>query len=172
MKLIDCIKTRRSIRKYKDKEVSDDVIRELIDCARHAPSSCDTQPWEFVVIRDKAVREKLSQIHKFASYVKGAPVVIAICYDEKRCTYSPSNYLSSAAATENLLLTIHDKGLGSCWTYVKDFEDPEIEVKVKKILKVPDNIGVLCLLPIGYPDQKPVKRELRSVEDIVHNEKW
>jgi nitroreductase len=71
-----------------------------------------------------------------------------------------------------MLLAIHAYGLGSCWTFIKDFDDPDVEKKVKKLLNIPADIEVICILPIGYPDQKPEKRELKKQKDIVHKENW
>jgi nitroreductase len=172
MDVFDCIKTRKSIRKYLDKDIPDETIRKLIDCARHAPSSHNCQSWEFVIIKDKKTKEKLSTVHKWSGFVKNAPIVIVVCYDKKKLKFAPSDMLNPAIAAENLLLAAQAIGLGACWVYVKSFDEPEIEQDVKKILNIPEDISVLCMVPIGYPDEKPEPKKLRSIEEMIHFEKW
>ena len=172
METIDCIKTRRSVRQFKDTPVPQDLIDEILDCGVHAPSGCNTQPWSFVIVKDKDTLESLSKITKYCSFVKQAPVCIVACMTHEAIDLTPSAYLSVACAVENMLLCIEDKGLGSCWLYVKDFDDPEPEKKARKILNIPEDVEVICMLPIGYPDQEPKEKVLKNMEDVVHAEKW
>lgn len=172
MDAIDCIKTRRSIRKYKNKEVPQEIIDDILECGLRAPSSCDTQPWAFIVVKDIETRKALSKVSRYSSFIADAPVCIVACLTPGELRYNPNKYLSVACAVENMLLAIHSYELGSCWTYIKDLDDPIVEEKAKKILKIPKNTEVICMLPIGYPDQKITKRELRKKKGIVHIEKW
>lgn len=172
MDAVDCIKTRRSIRKYANKEVSDEILKELIDCAIHAPISHGSQSWEFIAVRDKATKEKLSNIHKWAGFAKDAQVVVVVCYDKGKLKFSPSDIINPSLAAENILLGAHSLGLGACWVFVKDFDDPDVEQKAKKLLNIPENTGVLCMIPIGYPDEKPAHKKLREIDEILHIDKW
>lgn len=176
MDTIKCIKTRRSIRKYLDKPVSDELINELIDCARHAPSAYDCQSWEFVVVKDAAAKEelasKLARIQPYSKFIKGAPVVIVCCYDQTKLKSSPADIFNPALAAGNLLLAATDRGLGACWVYVKDDKHPETEQVVKSALGLPKHIGVICVVPVGYPGEVPGARELRTIESMRHMEKW
>lgn len=167
-----CIKTRRSKRKFLDKEVSEETVAELIDWARHAPSSHNDQPWEFVVIRKEKTKKKLSEIHNWSSFVKEAPVVIAVCYDTERGRFNPSTLIGAALGAENLLLAAHAKGLGACWVFVKDYDQPEVEKEVREILEVPEQVEVLCIIPVGYSEQRPGAKKLRDIEEITHFERY
>jgi len=172
MDAIECIKTRRSIRKYANKKVTDKVLRELVDCARHAPASHGAQSWEFVLVRDSVTKEKLSKIHKWGGFVKDAQAVIVVCYDKGKLKFSPSDIINPSLAAENILLAAHSIGLGACWVFVKEYDDPDVEQKAKELLGIPENIGVLCMIPVGYPNEKPVGKKLREIDDVLHLEKW
>lgn len=167
-----CILTRRSIRKYKARDVSEKKIKKMIEYAIHAPSSCNTQHWEFIIVREKKMKKELSNVHRFCSFIKDAPVVIVICSDTSKSQYSPSGLVSVAAAVENLLLGIHNEGLGACWVYVKDDDEPGIEKNVQRYLGIPKSVDVLCMVSVGYPDEKPCEKKTRKLDEVIHEEKW
>ncbi len=171
MNTIECIKTRRSIRKYKNKKISEEDISEIIEAGMHAPSAHNKQPWAFVVVRDSKKLKKLSQTHQWAPFVANADVCIVLCCTNKEGNKS-AMHLSVACAAQNMLLAIHNKKLGSCWTYIHNLEDSSVEKKVKEILNIPNEIDVICMLPIGYPDQTRSPKDLKDPEDITHLEKW
>jgi nitroreductase len=172
MDAIECLKTRRSIRKFKSTPIPQEIVDDILDCAIKAPSGCNTQPWSFVIVKDETTRKALSKIQPYSSFVAQAPLCIVACFSKGENLYSPSGYLSIAAATENILLAAHSYGLGACWTYVKDFDDPSVENKARKILDIPDDIEVICMIPMGYPDMEAIPKKLKNVADILHNEKW
>jgi nitroreductase len=150
MKALACLKTRKSIRKFKDVPVSQEIINDILDCARSAPSANNSQPWSFIVVQDPAQKEKLSQVQPWASFVADAPVCIVLCMTGAGSDFSLSNYLSVACAGENILLATHAHGLASCWTYVKDFNDSSVEEKAREILKVSKDLEIIALFPVGY----------------------
>lgn len=119
MDTIDCIKTRRSKRKFLDKNVPDGIIRELIDCARHAPFGGPPikapQLWEFIIVKDKEIKEKLALRYEDRQYLKQASVVIAVCADKNKDTDYRDWDITASLAIENILLTAHDLGLGACF---------------------------------------------------------
>ncbi len=151
MEALTCLKTRRSIRKYKNTSVSQEIIDDILECARSAPSANNSRPWHFIVVRDQAQKEKLSQVQPWASFVADAPVCIVLCMTSAGSDFSPSNYLSVACAGENILLAAHAHGLGSCWAYVKDFNNTSVEEKARTVLKVSEDLEIIALFPIGYP---------------------
>ena len=172
MDLKNCIKTRRSIRKYKDQKVPKELIEDIIDSVRYAPSSHNTQPWDFIIVDKKELKEHLSQVHQWAGFAKDSDKIIVVCYDTNKCKWSPSKFANPAIAATYILLNAHDAGLGACWIYIKDSEEPEIEKKVKSILNIPDFLDVLCMIPIGYPDETPGDKDLRNLNDLMHFNKW
>jgi nitroreductase len=169
---IKCIKTRRSIRKFQDKDVPEDVIKDIIDCARNAPSANNTQSWNFIVVKDKAKRRELSTAQPWAKFIADAPVCIVVCCDKNETSLMPAKYLNSTCAAQNIMLSAHAYDLGSCWCYVKDLDDPSIEGRVKDILKIPEDVEVLCMIPVGYPDENPTPKIVKEYEEILHKEEW
>ncbi|MCD6221987.1 nitroreductase family protein, partial [bacterium] len=108
--VIKLLKERRSIRKYQKKEVPEDIIEGIIDCARFAPSAMNIQPWEFIVITEEEMRKKIADITDYGKFIADAPLCIAVfCKDTKY-------YLEDgSAATTYILLAAKAYGLGSCW---------------------------------------------------------
>jgi len=172
MDLKQCIKTRRSIRKYKDKTFSKEILEDIIDSVRYAPSSHNTQPWDFIVVDKKELKEQLSQVHQWAGFAKDSATIIAVCYDTNKCKWSPSKFANPAIAATYILLSAHEAGLGACWIFIKDSEEPEIEKKVKSILGVPKFIDIFCMISLGYPDETPDDKDLRDLKDLIHYNKW
>ncbi len=172
MDLKKCIQTRRSIRKYKDKEIPKEVIEDIINSVRYAPSSHNTQPWDFIVVDKKEIKEQLSQVHQWAGFAKDSAAIIVVCFDTNKCKWSPLKYANASVAATYILLGAHDAGLGACWIYIKDTEEPDIEKKVKSILNTPDFLEVLCMIPIGYPDETPDDKDMRDLNDMIHMNEW
>jgi nitroreductase len=166
LEIIEAIKTRRSIRRYLDRDVEQHLIIQVLDAARYAPSASNIQPWEFIIIQDKNVKEKLSQIHKHSLFLKGAPVVIVILGNE---SLSEHHYLvDCAAAIENLLLAAHGLGLGCCWVAIYSMKSTEREEIARKILSIDRTYRIVALVGMGYPAEQPKPRKMRQLDKIVH----
>ncbi len=180
MKLSEAIKRRRSIRKYLDKGISDEIIRKIIDSARYAPfggplkKSC--QLWEFIVVRDKETKEKLALDYEDRQFVKGAPVIIVVCADKTKDPEYKDWEITTSLAIENMLLTAHDLGLGACYvtTFIHHKKHKEDREKLIKILNLPKNIELIALITIGYsdPTEEIEEKELRDIDEMIHHNKW
>ncbi len=169
MELLEAIKGRKSIRAFKKQPVSDEAIKTLLDAAGCAPSAGNIQPWEFVIVRDQQIKEKLAEAALDQEFIKDAPLVIAVCADEKRSALGYGNrgrtlycLQDTAAATQSILLAAYSIGLGACW--VGAFNEDEAKI----ILKAPDGIRPVALIPLGYPDESPRQRGRRFLNQIVH----
>lgn len=168
MELSKVIKKRRSVRLYDiSKDVSDEQIKQILDAAIHAPSSGNTQCWHFVVVRDGHLKEKLSTKAGHQEFLAEVPIVLVVCADITCCakygergveTYSLQD---TAAAVQNILLTVTDMGLASCW--VGAFE----EDNAAKILDLKDGIRPLAMLPIGYAAENPEMPFRKSIDDVT-----
>lgn len=169
MDIYDAIKKRKSIRKYKPKEVEEDKLLRILEAARLAPSASNRQEWRFVVVRNRKTREKLKEAAKNQSFVAQASVVIACCAetDEHRMTCGQLCYpIDVAVAIEHMALAAVAEGLGTCWIGAF-YED-----KVKEILNIPQEIKVVELLALGYPAEDPAPREKHPLERILKREIW
>lgn len=169
MNTIDCLLNRRSIRKYKDKIVSKEIIDIILEAAMYAPSARNLQPWHFVVIAKKEMLNKLSEVHPYAKMLKEAPMAILVCGDQsidENVGYLAQN---CAAATQNILLAAHDLGLGSVWLGVYPRE-PRIQA-MKELFNLPEHVLPISLIAIGYPDEEKPRPE-RFIPERVHYEGW
>jgi len=180
MEAIECIKTRRSRRKYLDKEVPEQLVNELVDAARHAPFGGPPvkgpQVWEFVVVRDQGTKDKLALHYEDRQWAAKAPVLIACCADKNRDPDYKNWEVTVAMAIQNLLLAAHDKGLGACYaaTFMHHSEHTAERTALREALALPENIELVAVVTVGYPDpSEEVKgKELRGLDEIMHQEKF
>ncbi len=159
--MLKTIKKRRSIRQYRDKEVEDEKIEEILRAAMTAPSAHHRRPWRFWVIRDPKIKEKLSQVHRWASFVAKAPVVLVIGSDKDEFWIE-----GGAIVASFVYLEATNQDLGTCWVQVREMKTEkgeESEKYVKKLLGVGKEVRILCLMPLGYP-QKALPGHSREIE--------
>jgi nitroreductase len=166
---MDSILSRRSIRKYTDEPVPENLVRELLAAAMSAPSAGNQQPWHFIVIRDRGILDQITKYHPHSQMLKQASVAIAVCGDEDLQIHKGYWVQDCSAATENILLAAHTKGLGAVWLGVYPRED---RVKaLKNILGIPKNVTPLCVISIGYPAERKEPAN-RYSESRVHYNRW
>ena len=171
MDVLEAIRGRRSVRAFKSQDVSQELVEELVDAARWAPSAGNIQPWEFIIVRRPEVKRGLAEAALHQTFVEEAPVVIVVCADE---SHSSQGYgvrgktlyciQDTAAAVQNIHLAAYSLGLGTCW--VGAFREEE----AREILKVPRGIRPVAMIPVGYPAEAPPPRSRRPTNKIVHYE--
>lgn len=164
MDTFECIRKRRDIRSFIDREVSDAVVIKIIEAGRLAPSAMNLQPWHFIAIKDRQIIRALGSLCTSGKFVVGASVVVVVVTD-------PSNKwheIDGARAVQNMALTGWNEGVGCCWIGAID------RARVKELLNIPMNLHVLTVLPFGYPEQFVVKRKKnrKSIQEIYHREKF
>ncbi len=162
--VIRAIKKRRSYRSYQDKEISKDILEEIIDCARLAPSANNIQPWEFVVVTDKEILKKIASITDYGKFIKNAGAcVIVLCKDTKY-------YLEDgSAATENILLAAESFGIGSCWVAG---DKKHYCNKILELVGAPKGYKLVSILSLGYYDKEEKPHGKRALKDVIHWEKF
>ena len=169
--VFEAIETRRSIRTFTNEKVSDEEVQKLIDAARWAPSAGNIQPWEFVIVRNSNTKHKLSVAALNQTFINEAPVVIVVCADEPRSSWSYGSRGASlyclqdtAAAIQNMLLAACALGLGTCW--IGAFHENE----VTKVVNAPIGVRPIAIIPVGHTAEKPRARQKRPLKKIVHHE--
>ncbi len=168
MDTMEAIFTRRSIRKYTKQPVSDEVLKKLLEAAMCAPSAGNRQPWCFVVINDRKIMNEIPRYHTYAQMLKEAPVAILVCCDSD-LQLGEFGVEDCSAATQNILLAAHAKGLGAVWLGIYSVEP--LVTATKKLLNLPEHIIPISLISIGYPaEQKPQPDRYRA--DRVHYNQW
>lgn len=162
---MNAIFNRTSIRKYKDLKVEDEKIELLLKAAMQAPSAGNQQPWEFVVVEDKTVIEKLSHAHQYASFIKDAPLVIVPVYRKEGLVFPEYTYIDMSNACENLWLEATDLGLGCVWLGISPLKDRE--AYVNKAIQLDKHLCAFSLMAIGYP-KEDTKATDRFDENRIH----
>lgn len=174
MDTLNCIQTRRSVRKYKAKDVPDDLLFEILDAARWAPSSGNVQNTFIIIVKDAAKRKALAKAALNQDWMAQAPVHLVICSNAKMVRdqfgkrgeeiYSVQN---TAMAANNIMLASHDFGLATCW--VGAFS----ESAVKKTLQIPaNNIDIHAILTLGYAKELPRTPPRQDLAYQTFWEKW
>jgi len=167
--VLDVIRNRGSIRRYKDKPLPKDALTSILEAARLAQSANNGQPWQFVVVTDQVMKRRLTDAAAGQDFVGEAAAVI-VCLADPKASFSVGSFegflIDLSIAIENMALTAWDLGVGSCW--IGAFSENE----VKKLLDVPENLRVTSLLTLGYPDEKPEAKYRKSLNEIVHYEKY
>jgi len=171
MEFYEVIKERKSVRKYKPDPIPDDVLNRILEAGRIAPSAKNIQPWHFIVIQNPEIKEMVAEACRGQRFMAEAPVIICGCALEDIAWGRMGGYMSSfavdlAIAMEHMILAATNEGLGTCW--VGAF----VEKDVKKILKIPDNVRVVALTPVGYPAEVPRDRGRKLLKDIVSYDKY
>lgn len=170
MDVYQAIRTRKSVREYLDRPVEEEKLRRVLDAARMAPSARNDQEWRFVVVRDRATRERIAQDAARQPFIAAAAVLLACCAQSDgrimRCGQA-AYPIDVAIAMDHLSLAAAAEGLGTCW--IGAFDEP----LVKQILGIPADVRVVELMPLGYPaDPSPAAKSRLELEQIIRYEKW
>ena len=169
MDALTAIKTRRSVRKYTAAPVGEDTVKEILRCGMQAPSACNEQPWQFVVIRDKALLAKAGDINPYAKFAKDAPVAILVCGDLRLDKCQGYWVQDCSNCAQNMLLAAHALGLGAVWTGIYPLGE-RVE-GFRKLCGLPQEVTPLALLVMGHPVEQP-KPENRFKAERIHNDRW
>lgn len=163
MDAIEALRTRRSIRQYIDKEVPKELLETMVDCGRLAATARNEQPWEFIVITDRTLKQKIAETTDHGKFIKDAGAcIVVVCKDTKY-------YLEDgSAATQNILVAGRALGLGTCWVAgdKKAYCDA-----ILKLLNVPSGYKLVSLIAVGYPASTPTPAK-RPLNDVLHWDKF
>ena len=169
MDAMETILTRRSVRKYNKKPLSDQIVKELLEAAMSAPSAGNQQPWHFIVINDPEILGKIPTFHNHAKMLKDASVAILVCGDLDLEKHKGMWMQDCSAATQNILLAARAKGLGAVWLGIYPREE---RVKgMKELTNLPENVLPFSLISIGHSAEKQEKVDRYNTSRIHHN-KW
>jgi nitroreductase len=171
MKFIELAEKRCSIRGFASDPVPDEVLREILQAGALAPSAKNLQPYHFVVVRAESGLDVLAQAYA-APFFREAPVVVVICTEVAkgwvRDRYDGKSYcdVDAAIAIDHMTLAAADNGLATCWIGAFD------PVLVSNALGLPAGVEPLAMLPIGVPRAEPREKVRKSIDELVHEERW
>ena len=156
---------RISSRKYENRPVEEEKIRQILKAAMAAPSAGNQQPWEFYVVRDPEMIRKLAETTPYSKSAAGAPVVIVPCYRTNGLWAPMYDTIDLSIATENMLLEITSLGLGAVWMGIAPIEDRILAVD--RILGLGEDLHSFALVPVGYPAESRPQQD-RFQEERIH----
>jgi nitroreductase len=161
--MLEQIKNRRSIRKFTPSGVDEKLIDLIIEMGTWAPSGLNNQPWKFVVLRDPSVKNEISTMTRYSHIIQGAPVCLAVFLDNSESYDRVKDIQAIGACIQNMLLTIHDLGLGGVWLgeILKNRESLE------NILKVPAECELMAVIALGHPSEERGKGLRRPITEVI-----
>jgi len=161
---ITIIKKRRSIRSYENKPIPKKILEELIDCGRLAPSAKNVQPWEFIVITEKKILDKLASFIVYGSFLRDAACCILVL------SQNVQFYIEDgSAATENILVAAKSLNIGTCWIAgdKKEYADT-----VLRLVNAPGDLKLVSIIALGYSHEKIAPKAKRDIKDVLHWEHY
>ena len=164
LKLLEEIRSRRSIRNFTEDDVDDKTVDLIIEMGTWAPSGLNNQPWRFVVVRDQTIRNEISTKTKYSKIIRNAPVCIAVFLDHSQSYDYVKDIQAIGACIQNMLLTIHHLGLGGVWLgeILKNNEAVEI------ILGVPEGMELMAVIALGQTtENRAQKGDRRPTSEVI-----
>ena len=170
MKIIEEIVNRRSIREYSQKTIEPEKLERILEAARLAPTARNQQDWKLILVKNPDIKEKLVDwAAPHQQFLKGAPILIAACALNPayvmRCGH-PAYLIDLAIVLEHIALQAVREGLGTCW--IGSFD----EEKAKTVLGIPQDVRIVELMSVGYPEQMPPARSRKSIQDLIGWDSW
>ena len=163
MNLINLIKTRRSIRRFTDEPVSDDLINKIIEAGTWAPSGKNNQPWKFAIIKDQDLKAQVAELTHYSKCILSANVLIAVFLDNSSGYHEIKDAQAIGACLQNMLLTIHDQGLGAVWLG----EILKNRDKVRELVNGDEKLELMAVVALGYPASDGGKGSRKELEETI-----
>jgi len=160
--ILDIIKQRRSIREYKKKIPPEEDIEKILEAGGWAPSGLNNQPWRFLVIKDKAEKNKLSGFTRYGDIIKDAPVVIVVCMDIADSYNRDKDLMAIGACIQNMCLEAHSLGLGTCWMG----EILNRKTEVCKFLNLDKELELMAVVTLGYSGEDITKGCRKPLKEL------
>lgn len=168
----ELIRIRRSVRQYKADELADDVLARVLSAAVVSPSAANLQPWTLIVITSPETRSQFKEVYS-RDWFWQAPALIVGCVEPARAWHRNDGYCSAeldlAIAMDHLVLAATEEGLGTCWVCAFD------EKKAKAILNIPDEVRVIAMTPLGYPEKisdEPHALVRKRTSELIRRNRW
>ncbi len=168
METREAIKTRRSVRGFTSEDVTDEIIEEILEAGRWAPSGLNNQAWRFIVVRNEETKVELSKLTRYGPTIKNAPVLIVVFLDREHMYHYVKDIQSIGACIQNMLLAIHSLGLGGVWLgeILKNKE------MVNKVLGAPESYELMAVVALGHPVKKTRRSDRKNLSELVFRERF
>ena len=157
--MVDHILTRRSIKRYETRDIPEEVLQQILEAGRQAPSAANRQPIRFVIVKDHDILKNLCD-NLITRFVKAAPLAVVGCAGTKSLLTGKWALVDATIAMQNMVIAAWVLGVGSCWIGACN------EEKVKELLKIPNKWRVVALITFGYPAEQSKPRKKKLVEEL------
>jgi nitroreductase len=166
MEVYECIRTRRTIREFTSAPVPDEIVYKILQAGRWAPSSSNTQPWHFIVVRERATIAAIGKLATQGAFIGQAPLAIAIVMENAR-----RPQLDAGRAIQQMELLAWSEGLGTCFVGIRTAEQQQA---IKELLGIPEAMELITVLPFGYRPTGPraAGTPRKPMAEIAHSEKF
>jgi nitroreductase len=164
MDVFEAIRVRRSIRKYRPEAIADEKLQMIIEAARLAPSGGNRQPWRFILVQGTNRKKTLAQVANDQMFLADAAVIVVATGDPE--VSAKWHEKDTMIALEHMALAATALGYGTCWIGAFD------EDAVKRLLKIPEKMKVVALMPIGVPDERPAAKPRKMPSEMFFREEW
>ena len=164
MEVFEAVRTLLAVRAYDDRPIAPEIVRRIAEAAHLTASSRNGQPWQFVVVQDRATLKRLGELASTGPYVANAPLAIAVAMEE-----SQYNVSDVSRAIQSMMLTAWSEGIGSNWVGWLGMLDA-----VNPVLGLPTELKVIAIVPFGYPAAKigKGKKNRRPFNEVIHRERY
>jgi nitroreductase len=157
---IETVLSRRSIRQYEKREIPKEILENILEAGRQAPSAANRQPVHFIVITNEKLKKELAK-GRYNRFIKDAPITIIGCANKGPILTRKWSIVDTTIALQNMVIAAWTMGIGSCW--IGDFK----EKHVKELLKIPNMWKIVALITFGYPAEHPDSRTKKPMTEIV-----
>jgi nitroreductase len=161
--ILEILRSRRSIRKFQDQPVEEEIVEKILEAGRWAPSGMNNQPWRFAVVTDTKTKEEIAKLTIYSRIVSGARLLIPVFLDKEESYNKIKDAQAVGACLQNMLLEAHSLGLGAVWLgeIIKSDEG------MRKILGLGRELELMAVLAAGYPAEKPVDGKRKELNDLI-----
>ena len=169
MEFTELIQKRYSVRSYKSDPVEQDKLDHILESARMAPTAANRQPFRLIVSQTGGRISDFKRVYDRDWFVQAPLIICACAYPEKGWVrYDGKSYVDVdvAIAMDHLILAAANLGLGTCWIASFNVD------AARDVFCLPDELDPIVLSPLGYPNDKPSRKERKSLSDLVHFERW
>ena len=171
METWDAITARRNVREFDGRPIASDHLDRILEAGRRSPSSKNEQPWDFVVVTQRAALQRLADVWRFGRHIAGAAAAIALLSPASEDPDARETYaFDLGQAGMSMMIAAADLGIGSCHSAIGD------QAMARALLGLPEDRECVIILSLGYPAARPLspidRVNRRAFDDVVHRERW
>jgi len=161
--ILEIIRARRSIRKFRPEAVSSELIEKILEAGRWAPSGLNNQPWRFAVITSRTTISEISKLTHYAKIVNASQALIPVFLDTGKSYHREKDIQAIGACLQNMLLEAHSLGLGAVWLG----EIIKSAAQIGELLRLPRDLELMAVIALGYPEENPLPTKRINLKELV-----